>query len=111
MTEKRVPSRIEVRRDVGTFVVEWKGGGEHLIPLALLRRRCPCAECAELREEQAGAGGLHTLTGGEMATSAEVRDVTAIGHYAIKIIWGEGHDTGIYTYDYLWQLGEQSVDS
>jgi DUF971 family protein len=108
MTQKRVPSRIEVQREAGSFAVEWKGGGEHRIPLELLRRRCPCAECAELREQQAGEGGLHALTPGEMATSAEVRNVTTVGHYAIKITWGDGHDTGFYTYDHLWQLGEQS---
>ena len=107
MTGKRVPSRIEVRREAGSLIVEWKSGGEHRIPLVWLRSRCPCAECAELREEQAEAGGLHTLTAGEMATSAEVRNVTAVGRYAIKITWGDGHDTGIYTYDYLWQLGGQ----
>ena len=36
----------------------------------------------------------------------EITDITAIGNYAIKLTFNDGHDTGIYSWDYLLELGK-----
>ena len=74
---------------------------ELYLPLDLLRRACPCAACQGepdalgrvLRPvQQIGPRGFELL-------KSEV-----IGGYAIQLYWGDGHSTGLYTFDYLRRL-------
>jgi len=37
-----------------------------------------------------------------------VKEVTPVGNYAYKIGFSDGHDTGIYTLDYLYEIGQRS---
>ena len=101
------PVRIDVRRDNGEMEIEWRGGRVDRLPLSELRRWCPCALCSDQREHQVRDQGLHMLTAQERDASAEVTDVIPVGRYAIQIMWGDGHDTGIYTYDSLRNMGEE----
>ncbi len=100
------PMRIDVRRDDGEMVIEWHGGRIDRLPLSELRRWCPCALCSDQREHQSRDQGLHMLTSEERDANADVADVIPVGRYAIQIKWGDGHDTGIYTYDSLRKMGE-----
>jgi DUF971 family protein len=78
--------------------LEWDDGHISIISLHTLRDRCPCAGCqGELvllkrykPEEQAHLPGRYNLMG-----------IQQVGHYAIQISWGDGHSTGIYTWEYL----------
>ncbi len=102
-----VPVRIDVNRDDGEMEIEWRGGRVDRLPLSGLRRWCPCALCSDRREQQVRGAGLHMLTPEERDATAEVTDVVPVGRYAIQIRWGDGHDTGIYTYDSLQRMGEE----
>ena len=42
------------------------------------------------------------------ATAFEVRSLETVGTYAVQPIWGDGHSSGIYSYDYLRKLGENA---
>ncbi len=84
--------------------IAWKEGETGRVALSHLRRHCPCAPCVEGREKQAEDSGLHMITAAEMGATDEVLAVHPVGRYAIQIRWNDGHDTGIYTYDYLRQL-------
>ena len=103
-----IPRRIDIRRKEGLLEVAWRDGAVHRIGLSDLRRACPCALCEDRRERQEKEGGLRVIGGDEMAVSVEVLDVVAVGRYAIQIRWGDGHDTGIYTYGYLRKLTQAS---
>jgi DUF971 family protein len=63
----------------------------------LLRNRCPCATCSHEREENQQSG-LFSLP---LANQTEIRSVRLSGHNAMVIQWGDGHGTGIYTWDFL----------
>lgn len=104
-----IPVRIDVKRDDGEMEIEWRGGRVDSLPLSVLRRWCPCALCSDRREQQARGRGLHMLTPGERDATADVADVVPVGRYAIQIRWGDGHDTGIYTYDSLRRMGEEQT--
>ena len=101
-----IPVRIDVRRNDGEMEIEWRGGSVDRLPLYELRRWCPCALCSDQRAHQARNQGLHMLTAEERDATADVVDVIPVGRYAIQIRWGDGHDTGIYTYDSLRKMGE-----
>ena len=77
-------------------------GQEFFIPLEKLRRACPCAVC---QGEVDIMGNLHKnpdvpLTAKSFVLTGFVR----VGGYAIQPLWGDGHNTGIYSFDYLYRV-------
>ncbi len=110
MDRSGIPKRINVRRDEGVMEIGWDDLNTDRIHLTELRRFCPCAVCVDMRDQESKRTGLHMITEAETAT-ADLQSVTQVGLYAIQIVWGDGHDTGIYTYDYLRQLGDDSGDA
>jgi DUF971 family protein len=99
------PDRFEL---VGQFLaIRWDDGGESIIPLEELRRRCPCARCTG---EVDVTGRLHTLGPPLPLAPSSFQPVAwePVGHYAVQPRWADGHDTGIYTFELLRQLGGQA---
>lgn len=84
--------------------IEWSDGLVSHIPWQLLRDNCPCASCREVR--QAPKNPLHILKPNELLPLEAVA-MPRIGHYAYKIVWSDGHDTGIYTVEFLRELGQR----
>lgn len=73
------------------------------MPLAKLRRLCPCASCKAEREE-ATKNPLAILK----ADPTDIRVISAktVGNYAIQLFWSDGHDSGIFDFGMLRTLGE-----
>ena len=96
------PTRAEV---IGNeLALVWSDGKESYIPLEKLRRACPCAVCA-------GEMGLPGRFAGqpELATGEdELADIGLVGSYGLNAVWGDGHSTGIYTFERLRELGERA---
>jgi DUF971 family protein len=102
------PERFEV---VGDFLaIRWNDGEESILSLEELRRACPCARCAG---EPDITGRVHTLGPAPSYTEAsfEVEGFEAVGSYAVALRWGDGHDTGIYSFEMLRRLGQGSEGS
>jgi DUF971 family protein len=96
----------KIRQDPPTeLTVEWDDGhrGRHL--LTTLRSCCPCAACRAEAEPQEGIIALPVLRPGQN----ELRSVEPVGAYALQLTWGDGHKTGIYTFDYLRQICECKI--
>ena len=85
--------------------ITWSDGTRLAYTPRLLRDACPCATCREKRA--APAGGPHPL---RVLSAAEVAPLTVagmkpVGQYAYAIEFSDGHSTGIYTLEYLRELG------
>jgi DUF971 family protein len=63
-----------------------------------LRGWCPCAGC------QGHSGRRNFIA----VTEAELVGVEGVGRYAVRFLWADGHETGMYPYDYLRELAEVS---
>ena len=91
-----------------SLLIEWSDGRRQQYPLAELRRHCPCATCREKHkgEDQKPAALLPVLP---LAEAAPVRIVAMkpVGNYAYGITFSDGHDTGIYTFEQLRELGHE----
>ncbi len=80
------------------LIVTWNDGRRSTYDLRTLRLACPCASC------------VNEWTGERMLRPAQVPEgvkpvrLFSVGRYAIGIAWSDGHDTGIYAYDYLRRL-------
>lgn len=77
-----------------------------MIPLRELRRACPCASCRQAREELA-RNPLAVLPTAQQSAAALGAEL--VGHYALRIHWEDGHDTGLYDFALLRTLGEEAA--
>jgi DUF971 family protein len=94
------PADIQVIGD--ELAIRWEDNTESFVRLETLRRRCPCAGCQGERDV---LGQLHK--GPEKPyspASFHLRQLVTIGSYALQPTWGDGHNTGIYAFDYLRQI-------
>jgi DUF971 family protein len=93
------PRAIHAPHGARSFEVSWPGPEPsitHAIPHSVLRGYCPCAGC------QGHSGEIRYQAGG----NEDLRDIEAVGRYALGLKWGDGHGTGIYSFEFLWRLGE-----
>ena len=98
---------LSLRRDGERLVIAWSDGFTGAIPLRKLRDSCPCASCNEKRQQPPNP--LHLLSDAELKADAPTPvAMPARGLYAYQIVWNDGHDTGIYTIEYLRQLSERA---
>jgi DUF971 family protein len=78
--------------------VTWNNGHFSSYPSWYLRENCMCASCVD---EFTGVRKIHH---GNIPASLERVSVAPVGNYALHFGWSDGHDTGIYTFEYLRQL-------
>lgn len=92
---------------IGTeLAIRWDDGSESYIPLSRLRRHCPCATCAG---EKDVFGNLYKGPDRPLTPQSTVlRDINPVGGYAVQPVWGDGHNTGLYTFEQLRRLGEMT---
>ena len=93
------PTQIRVNRQSRTVELTWPDGHQHELSAEYLRVHSPSAE---VRGHGRGEGAL--VQGKERVGITEVE---AIGHYAVRLVFDDGHNSGIYTWAYLAELGEQ----
>jgi DUF971 family protein len=84
--------------------INWSDGHRSIYTWKHLRENCPCASCRE--ERMAPPDPLRILTPAELAPKPPLAALSMprIGHYAYKIVWNDGHDTGLYTLETLREL-------
>lgn len=73
-------------------------------PTAFLRGFCPCAHC------QGHGGGPATWTAPTTDAAIRVDNASPVGNYAMCISWGDGHDTGIYSFQSLRKMDPEGFD-
>ncbi len=92
------PKKIKVR-DKEFLDITWDDGLHRSIKLSNLRSNCPCAICHSEKDEWSSTYiPLYTK---EQLT---ITKISIVGTYAVGIEWEDGHNTGIYDYDYLYNL-------
>jgi DUF971 family protein len=99
------PKHLDLQKDKG-LTVTWSDGRVSFYTIKHLRRMSPSADARALRDEMAenpltvlptSGGGASGTSGGELtAEGAEL-----VGNYALRIRFSDGHDTGIYSWEYL----------
>ncbi|MFM9846736.1 MAG: gamma-butyrobetaine hydroxylase-like domain-containing protein [Hyphomicrobiaceae bacterium] len=76
-----------------------EGASPIVLPAEMLRVMSPSAEVQGHSPEQRVTVGRKR--------SVRINDLRPIGNYAVKIVFSDGHDTGLYTWDYLQLLGRE----
>ena len=94
-------TEIRLHRAEGVLEVAFDDGARFRLPSEYLRVESPSAEV------QGHGPGQKTLVSGRR--HVRVIDLEAVGNYAVRLIFDDLHDTGIYTWEYLRELGEQQA--
>ena len=100
------PAKVRVDKSGGTGMeIDWKDGHHSAWTFRWLRDACPCATCHEEHEATGRQPGepkpkAQTLLAMYEEPPRPV-EITPIGKYAIKFKWNDGHEAGIYSWEYL----------
>ena len=93
------PTEIKLHQKSRVLEISFSDGSRFELPYEFLRVYSPSAEVR-------GHGpGQEVLQIGKK--DVEITRVEPVGHYAVQLHFSDGHDTGIYSWDYLYQLGEK----
>src|SRR5246127_5981258 len=92
-----VPAEIKLRTTSRVLGVSFADGSRFQLPFEYLRVHSPSAEV------QGHGPGQEVLVLGK--ENVGIRAVEPVGQYAVKLVFDDGHDTGLYTWKYLHELG------
>ena len=100
------PVKIRVDKTGGTGMgIEWGDGHASHWSFGWLRLACPCATCHEERENAGREPGAAKPKAATLLPMYEAPprpvEVTPVGKYAIRFKWNDGHEAGLYSWDYL----------
>jgi len=95
---ERVPTGITLHQKSRVLEIAFSDGRSYRLPYEFLRVYSPSAEVR-------GHGpGQEVLQVGKRAV--EIRSLEPVGSYAVQPQFSDGHSTGIFSWDYLYELGE-----
>lgn len=93
------PTEITVKRKTRVLEVAWEDGTRYSLPFEYLRVHSPSAE---IRGHGGGEGKL------ELAKeNVQVTQVEQVGVYAVRLHFDDGHNSGLFSWDYLRELGAE----
>ncbi len=88
------------------LAAKWDDGAENFIPLEKLRRFCPCAGCNGERDIM---GNVYKAPPKPLTPIAfQILRLSHVGGYAVQPHWADGHNTGLYSFDYLRRLAAEN---
>ncbi len=91
------PTEIRLRKNSRLLVISFDDGSEYSLSCEYLRVHSPSAEVAGH-----GPGQERLQTGKE---NVAITAIDPIGHYAVRLVFDDGHDSGLYSFTYLHELG------
>ncbi|HTT98026.1 MAG TPA: DUF971 domain-containing protein [Rhizomicrobium sp.] len=97
--ERPWPTELRLDPAKTTLTVAFDNGQRFSLPAEYLRVESPSAEV-----QGHGPGQKQIVTGKETVTIGKLEPV---GNYAVRICFDDGHDTGLYSWDYLHELGRE----
>lgn len=100
------PKQIKIE-DGKHLVITWQDETKDKISLKYLREECPCANC------KGETILLKTIRPPRQNKNIpgryEISKIDIVGGYAIQVRWKDGHDTGIYSWEYLKELADDEA--
>lgn len=93
------PIEIRLKKAERLLEIDYDDGRRFVLPAEYLRVESPSAEVqGHSPEERRLVFGKRTVA---------IIALEPVGHYAVRIVFDDGHDSGLYSWDYLYQLGRE----
>jgi len=87
------------------LAIKWSDGKESFVDCKQLRLSCPCAKC----EGESDVFGNRYINKNQVPSSESnsiIINYDYVGHYAIRFLWADGHNSGIYSFKLLRSLND-----
>lgn len=101
------PQKIK-RTDNNSLLITWDKGSQSEISLQDLRDNCPCVHCKG--ETVLFSSYIPIKSPFKAAGFYEIEKIEPVGNYAIQIIWKDNHNTGIYSWELLNDMGKKNEE-
>lgn len=98
------PSKIK-KTENDSLKIDWNDHSAAEISLNKLRDECPCVHCKG--ETVIFSKYIPLKAPFKAAGFYEIEKIEPVGNYAVQIFWKDGHNTGIYSWEYLKELSEK----
>ena len=92
----KTPVSIKLHQQSRTLELVYEGSEHYQLSCEFLRVHSPSAEVRGHGE------GQEVLQAGKK--NVAITDIKPVGKYAIQLVFDDGHDTGLFSWDYLWEL-------
>ncbi len=96
------PSELRLNPQKTAILVAFTNGISESLPAEMLRVMSPSAEVRGHSPEE------RKLVAGKRAVA--IREIEPIGNYAVKLVFSDGHDTGLFTWPYLYDLAQRKEE-
>lgn len=104
MQHAKPPKHIDLKRDEG-LTLTWSDGSTTFYPVEYLRKMSPSADARVLREEmESNPLTVLPASSGSDGGPLTAESAELVGNYALRIRFSDGHDTGIYSWQYLREI-------
>ena len=97
--QKPWPVELKLDPSKTRLTVEFDTGERFVLPAEYLRVESPSAEV-----QGHGQGQKQIVTGKQAVT---IPRIERVGNYAVRLVFDDGHDTGLFSWDYLHELGRE----
>ncbi len=84
------------------LVLQWDDGRTDTFTARRLRQECPCAQCVD------EWSGQRTLDAASVKPDMAILELSPVGNYALSFVFADKHATGIFNWELLRRLGQQS---
>ncbi len=99
------PTELKFVED-SALLIEWNDGQRRRYPFSYMRNHCPCATCRRQEPtEKADPMQLTVLSPAELKP-VKIEKMSLAGNYAYRITFNDGHNTGLFTFELLRELGD-----
>lgn len=100
------PSELRAHLNQQALELKWKDDAIAVfVPFRLLRGSCPCAACVNEMT------GQRTYFHEDTSDDIRPEQLELVGNYAVRITWSDGHNTGLFTWEYLREIYAQLAQS
>ena len=95
-----IPDQVKLSQDMKSIQIGYDDGKFLILSSLLLRAKSPSAENKKNLESPINSKFENVL----------IKKVDKVGNYALRIVFSDGHDTGIYSWKYLYEIGTKNQD-
>lgn len=99
-----IPTNITLEQSTGMLTIEWSNRRVCHYPIGPLRMACPCVECRGGHANMGRHTDPDSLADLAPSRDYSIEHLEVVGNYALQFTWDDGHNTGIYAWEYLYRL-------
>jgi DUF971 family protein len=92
------PDEIRLKKDKNELAVTFNNGRQFCYSAEFLRVHSPSAEVQGHSPDQRKIVGYKA--------NVLIKSIQPVGNYAVRLVFDDGHDTGLYSWSYLYKIGE-----